>query len=138
MEHKRIDGSTEQWIDERGKLEITSPRPGIVVERFEGYALLPMADAIIGRLGEEIARHGEIIVFDDWGDATGYESAVRLRLTEWTRAQGAQVRDTHIFVRSKLLAMGISVASMTLNKHLHSHASRSSFDAALAKALTAR
>jgi hypothetical protein len=134
MKHERVDAVTERWSDGRGELEITSPRRGIVLQRFEGYACLPMADAIIERLDAEIATHGTILVFDDWEEATGYDSAVRLKLTEWTRQHSGQVLETHVLLRSKLIAMGMAVANLALGGNLRTYTNRAAFDAARSRA----
>jgi hypothetical protein len=134
MKRERVDAVTERWTDERGKLEISSPRPGMVLQRFEGHACAPMADAIISRLDAEIVSHGTIVVFDDWAEATGYDSEVRLKLTEWTGKHETQVRETHVLLRSKLIAMGMAVANLALGGHLRTYTSRTAFDAARVRA----
>ena len=137
MKHERLDRSTESWRDDRGTLTISAPRPGIVLQRFEGYARVPMADAIIERLDVEIAAHETIYVFDDWFEAVGYDSEVRLKLTEWTRRHASDVRETHVLFRSKLIAMGLSVASLALGRQIHTYARRIDFEKALAKVVSA-
>lgn len=118
--------------DERGSLEITAPSPGVLLVRFDGHARAPIADAIIRALDTAIAAHGTVTVFDDWYSATGYDSAVRLKLTEWTRRNAAELRGTHVLVGSRLIAMGLSVASLALGKHFHTYSDRAIFEAALA------
>jgi hypothetical protein len=134
MEHERIDARTERWSDGRGTLEITTVRPGVVLQRFRGHALTPMADVIAERLERELTRSGSIVVFDDWEEATGYESEVRIRLTAWTQSRLDRIPETHILVRSRLLAMGISVANLAVGNKLRAYTSRAEFEAALARA----
>jgi hypothetical protein len=131
---ERVDEKTERWADPRGTLEITSVRPGVVLQRFRGHALPPMADAIADRLERELARFGRIVVFDDWEEATGYESEVRIKLTAWTQRHLDRIPETHILVRSRLLAMGISVANLAVGNKLRSYTSRKDFEAALLRA----
>lgn len=134
MEHERVDARTDRWSDGRGTLEITTVRPGVVLQRFRGHALAPMADVIAERLEREIARFGSIVVFDDWEEATGYESEVRIRLTAWTQSRLDRIPETHILVRSRLLAMGISVANLAVGNKLRAYTSRAEFEAALSQA----
>ncbi len=125
-------GEHTRLADERSSLEITAPGAGVLLVRFSGHARSPVADAIIVALDAAIAAHGSVIVFDDWHGATGYDSAVRLKLTDWTRRNAAQLRGTHVLVGSRLIAMGLSVASLALGKHFHTYSSRAVFEAALA------
>jgi hypothetical protein len=118
--------------DERGSLEITSPSPGVLLVRFVGHARSPIADAIILALDAAVAAHGSVTVFDDWYGATGYDSAVRLKLTDWTRRNAAALRGTHVLVGSRLIAMGLSVASLALGKDFHTYSNRVVFEAVLA------
>ncbi len=134
MEHERVDARTERWSDGRGTLEITTVRPGVVLQRFRGHALGPMASVIGERLDRELSRAQQIIVFDDWEEATGYESEVRIRLTAWTRERLDRIPETHVLVRSKLLAMGIAVANVAVSGKLRAYTSRAAFEAALAQA----
>ncbi|GAB4198691.1 MAG: hypothetical protein OHK0013_08190 [Sandaracinaceae bacterium] len=134
MHSERVDDKTERWADPRGTLEITTVRPGVVLQRFRGHAMPPMADAIAERLERELARHGRIVVFDDWEEATGYESEVRIKLTAWTQRYLDRIPETHILVRSRLVAMGISVANLALANRLRSYTSRKEFEAALDRA----
>lgn len=134
MRRERVDERTERWADERGTLEITTMRPGVVLQRFRGHALPPIADAISERLERELVRFGSIVVFDDWEEATGYESEVRIRLTAWTQRHLDRIPETHILVRSRLLAMGISVANLAVGNKLRAYTSRKEFEAALAVA----
>jgi len=120
-----------RFADERGSLEITAPHPGVLLVRFDGHARAPVADAIIVALDAAVAAHGYVIVFDDWYGATGYDSAVRLKLTDWTRRNAAELRATHVLVGSRLIAMGLSVASLALGKHFHTYSNRAVFEAAL-------
>jgi hypothetical protein len=46
--------------------------------------------------------------------------------------------ETHILVRSKLIAMGLSVASLVVQKGLVVHPDRASFEQAYVKALRAK
>jgi hypothetical protein len=134
VKRERVDERTERWTDARGTLEITTVRPGVVLQRFRGHALPPMADAIAERLEHELARFDRIVVFDDWEEATGYESEVRIRLTAWTQRHLDRIPETHILVRSRLLAMGISVANLAVGNKLLAYTSREAFEAMLARA----
>jgi hypothetical protein len=135
MVHERFGVDGERWTTGRGRLEIEEPAPGVVLTRFAGHAELAHAEAIVRRFDEALARTPTLRVFDDWEAGEGYESEVRVRLTEFTRTRGARIASTHVLIRSKLFAMGLSVANLALGGRLHVTASRADFEAALRAAL---
>lgn len=134
MARERFGATGERWLTERGSLEIEEPAPGVVLTRFSGHGQLEHAEGIMERFDAALARHGSIVVFDDWERGEGYDSETRVRLTEYTRARLHRVT-FHILVRSRLFAMGLSVANLALGGRLHVTTSRLAFDRALRAAV---
>lgn len=135
MVYERFGVDGERWRTARGSLEIEEPGPGVLLTRFRGHAELAHAEALIRRFDEALARYPTLRVFDDWEAGEGYESEVRVRLTEFTRTRGARITSTCILVRSRLFAMGLSVANLALGGKLHVTASRAEFESLLRAAL---
>lgn len=89
-----------------------------MVVRFEGFATGEVADHILEALQGCVAQGGPLEVFDDWEHAIGYDPIVRTKLTGWMATHGGHVRATHVLVKSKVVAMGLTVANMLLaNRH---------------------
>ncbi|MFO0694563.1 MAG: hypothetical protein U0230_13465 [Polyangiales bacterium] len=137
MTYRRLDPRTEEWLFERCRLVISAPARGVVLQRFIGHATPEVVEPITSRLERAVAQHGTLRVFDDWEEATGYESEVRVRLTEWTKRHREAIPLTHILVRSKLLAMGLSVANLAIDGGLEVHTTRAAFERELAAAVQA-
>lgn len=118
----------------RAKLSIWFPTDAVVLQRVEGYADLSVAEAIARHLGAHLERGFSLAIFDDFEQLTGYDSDARLSLTAWTKQNAARIRTIDILVRSKLVAMGVSVANLALGGNIRSHSVRARFEAALSAA----
>ncbi|MBL8717612.1 MAG: hypothetical protein JNL79_16620 [Myxococcales bacterium] len=104
----------------------------------EGRASGPMSQRIVQLLEDTLERHQQLVVFDDWERATGYESEVRIRLTDWTERHQQRIPETHVLAGSKLVSMGLAVAAIVLRKPLQVHPTRASFERAWASAVASR
>lgn len=133
MDYQRINATTERWSDAQGTLTFSVPYPGVVRQTVEGRASVELGQKIIEKLEHALARYGSLRVFDDWEHATGYDSEVRIRLTDWTRLNQDRIPETHILVASKIVSMGLAVAAMVLKKHIEVYSTRAGFERAYAK-----
>lgn len=120
-----------ELVTDRGRLSIREVAPGVVLTVFAGHGSIEVAEALIGYFERVIERHGGIVIFDDWDEAKGYDSEVRFRLTEWTKANFDVLRATTVLVRSKILAMGLSVANLALRRPVTVLHDRKAFERAL-------
>jgi len=78
---------------------------------------------------ERVAAEGGLVdTFHDWADVESYDAEVRVPYTDWAWAHRQQVASLHILVRSRLLAMGISVANMGLGGMITSYTDRAPFE----------
>ena len=116
---------------DRGQLSMREVAPGVVLTTFAGHGTRAVADALIEGFESVLSRHGSIAIYDDWEQATGYDSEVRLRLTEWTRRRFDCIRSITVLVRSKILAMGLSVANLALRRPVEVTDDRRRFERAL-------
>jgi hypothetical protein len=57
-------------------------------------------------------------------------------MTGWHKALAPQTRSLHVFVRSKLIAMSVSVVNMLTGGMLRPYTNRAAFDAAIAAAVS--
>ncbi len=135
MESRRIDPQTEQWTFPRALVTVSTPRTGVLRTTVAGYATTEVGALLIQQFQSAITRFGSVVVFDDWEAATGYDSDVRVKLTDWTRRSQSSIPEIHILVGSKIVAMGLSVAALVVSHGLHVHPHRKAFEAAYALAL---
>lgn len=96
----------------------------------EGHLSASIAEQIVQAGNGVVREDGRLVAFHDWERVESYDTEARLLLTSWGRAIAPNVEVVHILVRSKLVAMGVSVAALALGGMLRPHASRATFDAA--------
>lgn len=102
----------------------------------EGYLSRDMARLIIREAGP-MYRAGAVAGFHDWFQMTGYDSGSRIDLTNWVMGHRTESR-LFIGTRSKLVAMGVSVANLALGNMIESHSSPATLEAALDRLLESR
>jgi len=74
-------------------------------------------------------------VFHDWADMSRYDTEARVKLTEYANRRIRCFASTNILVRSRLLAMGITVANIILRNHIQVYGHRERFDKELRRAM---
>ena len=119
----------------KGSLEIWQPAPGVVFQRCKGHATVGFSETITQRLDVLLSKGIRPVVFDDWEGLTSYDSGARIHLTAWTAENASKLRGIHMLFRSKLVAMGVTVANLTLKGGMATYASRPEFESVLAAAL---
>ena len=123
-----IDGC-ELWIEH--------PVPGVLVTRATGSLTLPAARPLMEAF-DDAARSGWTVeAFHDWSGVVGYTPEAREAYVRWSIAGKAKRRFIAVLVRSKLLAMGISVANLKLG-YLSSFTDASAFDLARERSIARR
>jgi len=122
----------------RGEIAVTFRSPAVVLTRITGHFSADMQDSFLRPTNEAIARGARVVVFHDWEAMTGYDTSVRQDLTRWSLTQRAHIASINILVRSKIVAMGVATAGLTLRlggMHLCSYTARSAFLSALLAAV---
>lgn len=96
--------------------KVFRPVAGVYATVASGHVIESMALDFITLLeGEMKAGITNMSFFHDWWDLTTYEQSARHRLTEWRRAAPkGTTKDSHVLVRSKLIAMGVAASSIAL------------------------
>ncbi len=130
------DGST-LLRSARCKFTLTRLRPGFFV-RIEGYDQGEFGDAPFDEIIAEMTRFGPLELFFDMSDALGATTPVREAWIEWFRVQQPRLLRVHLLGGSKymLSTLNVSKELSRTGELLCVHASRGSFDAALAQART--
>jgi hypothetical protein len=121
------------WEFSRGTLRIakvTDRRQPLLWVQYAGYGTAELVPPMLEAL-EESLLFDRPVVFDDWQHVTGYDSAVRQQITDWAQADKTRILETHILVRSDLVAMGVAVANLALGGHIRAYTRRDEFEDAL-------
>jgi hypothetical protein len=115
-----------------GRIAVWQVAPGLYASQVAGRFILPMAELII-EVGERQYTGGMVYGFHDWLEMASYESKCRVELTNWVMRHRAESR-LSIAVRSKLVAMGVSVANLVLGNLIKIRESTAELEADLALA----
>jgi hypothetical protein len=121
-----------QFTSPIGSMEVRLLRPGLLWTRVVGTADGPMALWYRQRLAHARGSAETFVIFDDWEHLERYDQQAKQILLEWTTSN----RDVtfHVLTRSRLVAMAMSVVSLTSKARIHAYEDRSRFQRALADA----
>jgi hypothetical protein len=115
----------------RGSAVFYEPAPGVLLLRVQGHIPMEAAAAAIQLRDKSLRARANIHLFDDAWEATSYDSAARLALTEWAKQNASRIGSHHLLLRSKILAMGVSVANLALRQQIAVHTAPEAFAKAL-------
>ena len=98
--------------DTRGTFSLFAPVTGVSLTRSRGHLSLPMVQGWMEAIEPELQRGVVFDSFHDWEEMESYDSEARRVLTGWALRSRANVRTTTFLVSSRLVAMGVSTASL--------------------------
>ncbi len=135
MEHRVLADGTRISTAPEGESRVWSPAPRVIVTSFSGYGSYAFA-AVIKRDTMAFAEPGtRSLLFTDWYDMTGYDSAARVELTRWMSWMRPRISEFHLLVRSKIVAMGVAVANLALGGWVNSTTNRRAWEEMLERAV---
>jgi hypothetical protein len=125
---QRVDRD-DAWIHEtaRGRLTLFSAPPGTQHTRVTGHFCAELASILLADADRLLTQRPELVVFHDWADMEGYDSAARLAVTSWCLHHLDAIQAAHLASGSKLVSMGIAVANIALGGRLNAYAKREIF-----------
>lgn len=116
-------------------LYLASPAPGILASRAEGMGSLELVRRVI-TFGDPLIRdHAPIQIFHDFRGVTGYRAEARRELVDWGVRNPDGIAMTNVLFRSKVVAMGVSLATALLGDRLTGYSEPAAFEAALMRAV---
>jgi hypothetical protein len=125
----------EEHRDGRGMIRLwRQPSLRLYSTRVTGHLSIGLAEKIIDYV-DPLFEEGRVLGFHDWFQMTGYDTASRNQLTEWSlrRSSLAQI---NIGTRAKLVSMGVTVAALALgDRVLRRFGSELALEAAYQRAL---
>lgn len=107
VRHRVID---EQ--EDRGHLQLFLPTPELCVSMVTGHLSQRMAQRWIETMDPHFRRGVVFVTFHDWENMSSYDSAARRALTTWIVSNTKSIKSARFLVGSKLVAMGVSAASL--------------------------
>jgi hypothetical protein len=116
-----------------GAVTVTHPAPDVILFEVVGVLDSRCVDEIVAATDQAIQSAGAIHVFHDWSEMTNYESHTRKRLTDYVEAVKSKLLSSHILFRSRIVAMGVSVANLVLNQRLSTYTDKEKFTASMVR-----
>jgi hypothetical protein len=100
---------------DRGELRLTVAAPTVFVFEYKGYSDEGFVDFIESVWDSTFSRKDcAVQCFADTEAQTGYSSAFRVRLTDWSKRMAARTDTYCLLVRSRWVAMGIAIVRATI------------------------
>lgn len=118
-------------------VHVWRPAPALLVTRLRGHATLTALRHYTARAEREMSR-GRLTVFHQWNEMTGYDPAARDELKRWGKLHNDEFERVVYLVHSKVVAMLISVAALTLGRELVATTDEAAFLSDLSRTLQAR
>jgi len=106
------------------------PAPTLLVVRLSGHGEAQFARPILEAF-DKLEKSSAAHLFFDAEELDNYESSLRVELTGRLFPERARLTSFHVLVRSKLVAMGVSVANLALGGIVNSTSDRKRFKARL-------
>lgn len=91
------------------------PARGILHTRVSGHMDLSSVRHLMRCFDQVASECSPVEAFHDWRGVTGYDSPAREAYAAWSLAHRPRVLRVNILLRSKLLAMAVSVARLKLD-----------------------
>ncbi len=116
----------DAYRDADAEVLVWRPAPGRLVTRIRGAIDLACLHHYTA-IAEREMTLGPLRVFHDWTELGSYDPAARDELKRWGKLHNPDFLGVHYLVRSKVVAMLISVAALTLGRDLHATTDRERF-----------
>ena len=115
----------------RGTLRLQLGDSGLLIGKVVGHYGVDLLASYVDGMNAA-ARAGRVVAFHDWEEMETYDSECRKVMTDWTLRHRHMVERGHILVRSKLVSMGVTTASLLIGSDLIvTYTQRAEFEAVL-------
>lgn len=138
LAHSVVNG-TKTWTTPNGELRLWQPAPHVIVTRFKGS----MYDAHLAHLamvtieGIIASAPSKVDIFHDWEEMELYATEARTIMTERAIPLGPKINSLSVLFGSKVVLMGVSLASLKLGG-IHTSKNREEFEQAVRQAAESR
>ena len=127
------------WTSSNGELQILKPMPHVLVTRFRGAMYdVSFAQVTHDAIEEHAAMQRMPDIFHDWEGMQLYETESRTRLTKQAVRLLPRIGSFSVLAKSKVVRMGVSMASLMLGGRINLYTTRDEFEQAVQRAMAAR
>jgi hypothetical protein len=116
----KSDSQSQLWRTGKGTLALRWNESGALHIALNGHGDRRLAPVVLRRKNAIVACD-KIRLFYDFSLMPTYDSEMRTEWTSWLVHHRARVQEIHIVARSKLVAMGVSVANLALGGMIKSY-----------------
>jgi len=122
----RSDAS-DKMEHEGATMELWFPGSNVVCTKITGHFHHVFAQKLMMHFDEVMSAGVPIVVWHDWGDATGFDTKVKLDFTTWAMKHGKEIERVHVYAKSTFLRLGIKVSNLATGNLMRVYDSRSAF-----------
>ncbi len=135
VEKEKLANGDEVWRTERGEARVHVHATSVVEIVVKGYSTMELIPLFVGEPMKRM-RHGiRVDWFGDYSEMTGYDTETRVALSEFTTKYKTQLSTVTVLVRSKIVAMGATVANLAVGGILDVVSNREKYERAIAHAV---
>lgn len=116
------------WETAKGSVRVWIPAAGVFVTQASGHIDASLVKRIAEAGDECVRRHKRLLGFHEWSGVRSYDSDARTSFTDWGVRIRREVEQVHFLVASKIVRMGIAVASIVLVGMLVAHDDPAAFE----------
>lgn len=120
----------------RGRLALWVVPPGFLIFQLVGHGEKSFVDPIVNGFERALAQGALVQMFVDAELMSTYDTALRTEVTAAFLPKRRRIGSLHIVVRSKIVAMGVSVANLALGGLMTVYKDAGSFQTALSSCIT--
>ncbi len=131
----RSPPNDEMALDD-SRMELWFPEPNVVCTRITGHFHHAFAKRLMVRFDEVMASGQLLVVWHDWGDATGFDNRVKVDFTTWAMKRAEEIERVNVFAKSTFLRLAIKVSNLATGNRMRVHDSREVFRRAAQDALS--
>lgn len=118
------------WEARRGRLGLWVPCPTLLVIAIDRHGHAEFASQILAAY-RTLDPKSPLYVFADLGSMTNYDTGLRTELTAGFLPDRPRIAAFHVLLRSKIVAMGVTVANLALGGFVDIYDDQPRFKAAL-------
>jgi hypothetical protein len=123
---------------DRWELRATNPAPHTLYTRVSGRTDLAAVQLLMQAFDRVATAQGVVDAFHDWEQVESYTPEARETYVKWSSGHRSQVSSVHLLIRSRLIAMAISVGNLAVGGFLQSYTDRKVFEQALQATIARR
>jgi len=116
--------------DPGAEVHLWRPTPTLLYWAYRGHGSPEMIRRLCAEMDVLVGATPRFHLFNDNERMTGYDVLSRTLMIEWMQRQGERLECTHLLTRSRLVAMGVTIARLVLGPRLKLYADRGSFERA--------